>query len=103
MGDAVPQLLFAFVGVEVALIPSGEVKQSARTVPRSIYLSLAITTTLYLLIQLVAQGTLGPELAANDKTPLAEKRRHNFSAVSVTLSWWWAQPFPLLALSPVIF
>lgn len=72
LGDAVLQLLFAFVGVEVALIPSGEVKQSARTVPRSIYLSLAITTTLYLLIQLVAQGTLGPELAANDKTPLAE-------------------------------
>ena len=72
LGDAVLQLLFAFVGIEVALIPSGEVKQSARTVPRAIYLSLAITTILYLLIQIVAQGTLGPELGNNPNTPLAE-------------------------------
>jgi basic amino acid/polyamine antiporter, APA family len=72
LGDAVLQLLFAFVGIEVALIPSGEVKQSARTVPRAIYLSLAITTILYLLIQIVAQGTLGPELGNNLNTPLAE-------------------------------
>ena len=55
-------LLFAFVGIEVALIPSGEVKNPARTVPRAIYLALAVTTVLYLLIQLVAQGILGDSL-----------------------------------------
>jgi len=33
LGDAVILLIFAFVGIEVALIPSGEVKNPARTVP----------------------------------------------------------------------
>ena len=71
VGDSVLLLLFAFFGIEVALIPSGEVKNPARTVPRAIYLSLAITTALYIIIQLVAQGTLGPRLADNTTAPLA--------------------------------
>ncbi len=72
VGDSVLLLLFAFFGIEVALIPSGEVKDPARTVPRAIYLSLAITTALYILIQFVAQGTLGATLASKTVGPLAE-------------------------------
>jgi APA family basic amino acid/polyamine antiporter len=72
LGDAVLRLIFAFVGIEVALIPSGEVKNPARTVPRAIYMALITTTALYLLIQIVAQGTLGADLANYPDTPLAE-------------------------------
>ncbi|HSP44579.1 MAG TPA: APC family permease [Chthoniobacterales bacterium] len=72
LGDSVLLLLFAFFGIEVALIPSGEVKTPARTVPRAIYMALALTTALYILIQVVAQGTLGSNLAAYRDTPLAE-------------------------------
>jgi amino acid transporter len=72
LGDAVILLIFAFVGIEVALIPSGEVKNSARTVPRSAYLALVITTIIYLMIQVVAQGTLGADLAKHPDAPLAE-------------------------------
>ncbi len=72
LGDSVLLLIFAFVGIEVALIPSGEVKNPTRTVPRAIYLALAITTLLYVSIQLVAQGTLGNELSNNSISPLAE-------------------------------
>jgi APA family basic amino acid/polyamine antiporter len=72
LGDSVVVLMFAFVGIEVALIPSGEVKNPARTVPRSIYLALVITTIVYILIQLVAQGTLGSDLANFKDAPLAE-------------------------------
>jgi basic amino acid/polyamine antiporter, APA family len=72
LGDAVILLIFAFVGIEVALIPSGEVKNPARTVPRSAYLALVITTIIYILIQLVAQGTLGVDLANHRDAPLAE-------------------------------
>ena len=72
LGDAVILLIFAFVGIEVALIPSGEVKNPARTVPRSAYLALVITTIIYLMIQLVAQGTLGTDLANHPDAPLAE-------------------------------
>jgi basic amino acid/polyamine antiporter, APA family len=72
LGDAVILLIFAFVGIEVALIPSGEVKNPARTVPRSAYLALVITTIIYILIQIVAQGTLGADLANHPEAPLAE-------------------------------
>jgi len=72
LGDNVIQLMFAFVGIEVALIPSGEVKNPARTMPRAVYLALVITTVLYLMLQLVAQGTLGLSLANYPDSPLAE-------------------------------
>ncbi len=72
LGDSVILLIFAFVGIEVALIPSGEVKNPSRTVPRSAYLALVITTIVYIMIQLVAQGTLGSDLATYKDAPLAE-------------------------------
>src|SRR5882757_5286551 len=72
LGDSVILLIFAFVGIEVALIPSGEVKNPARTVPRSAYLALVVTTIIYITIQLVAQGTLGSDLANYKDAPLAE-------------------------------
>jgi len=62
--------IFAFLGVESALIPSGEVVDPARTVPRAIAIAMAGVTLLYLAVQIVTQGILGPDLAAQ-KTPLA--------------------------------
>lgn len=73
LGDSVLLLMFAFFGIESALTPSGEVRNPARTVPRAIYVALVLTTVLYILIQLVAQGTLGgARLAENTIAPLAE-------------------------------
>jgi APA family basic amino acid/polyamine antiporter len=73
LGNSVLLLMFAFFGIESSLTPSGEVRNPARTVPRAIYLALSLTTVVYILIQLVAQGTLGvPRLAANTSAPLAE-------------------------------
>ncbi len=73
LGDSVLLLMFAFFGIESSLTPSGEVRNPARTVPRAIYLALGITTIIYILIQLVAQGTLGgARLADNTLSPLAE-------------------------------
>jgi len=72
LGDSVILLIFAFVGIEVALIPSGEVKNPARTVPRAAYLALVVTTIIYIMIQLVAQGALGSDLANYKDAPLAE-------------------------------
>ncbi len=78
LGQGVLLLIFAFAGIEVALVPSGEVINPARTVPRAIYLALAITTLLYILIQLVAQGILGAELGKFSAAPLAEAARSFF-------------------------
>ncbi len=64
-------LIFAFAGVESALVPSGEVKNVARTVPRAIFVAMIGITLLYLAIHFVSQGVLGGELAGQS-TPLAE-------------------------------
>ena len=64
-------LIFAFSGVESALVPSGEVKDPARTVPRAIFLAMLAITLLYIAIQLVAQGVLGAALSKST-TPLAD-------------------------------
>ena len=71
LGETVLILIFAFVGIEVALVPSGEVRDPRRTVPRAIFLALGLTTLLYLAIQAVAQGVLGAEMAQHAEAPLA--------------------------------
>ena len=72
-------LIFAYQGIEVALMPSGEVRDPARTMPRAILGALALTTLVYLAIQGIAQGILGPDLATYGGAPLAEaaRRRRN--------------------------
>jgi amino acid transporter len=65
-------LIFAFAGIEGALAPSGEVRDPARTVPRAIALAMIGITALYLVLQVVAQGILGPALAQSTVAPLAD-------------------------------
>jgi APA family basic amino acid/polyamine antiporter len=65
-------LIFAFAGIEVALVPSGEVRDTARTVPRAIALAMVGITLLYIALQTVAQGVLGPALATSTAAPLAD-------------------------------
>ena len=64
-------LVFAFAGIEVALIPSGEVRDPERTVPRAIALAMVGVTILYITLQVVAQGILGPALPQS-AVPLAD-------------------------------
>lgn len=70
-GRAVILALFALIGMETALCASGEVAEPARTIPRALALALATVTVLYVSIQVVAQGILGPALAASS-VPLAD-------------------------------
>jgi APA family basic amino acid/polyamine antiporter len=64
-------LIFAFTGVESALVPSGEMKNPSRTVPWAIAIAMTGITALYVAIQTVAQGVLGPALADAKSAPLA--------------------------------
>ena len=68
-------LFFAFAGIESALVPSGEVKDPARTVPRALFIALIGVTLLYIAIQIVAQGILGPALATESAPLTAAARR----------------------------
>jgi amino acid transporter len=64
-------LIFAFAGVETALVPSGELRDPARTVPRAILIAMVGITLLYIALQVVAQGVLGDALGTST-TPLAD-------------------------------
>ena len=77
-------LVFAYAGVESALVPSGEVRDSARTVPRAVFLAMGIVTLLYIGLQVAAQGVLGPALPGS-ATPLADAAGRVFGAWGVVL------------------
>lgn len=64
-------LIFVFAGIESALVPSGEVRNPSRTVPRAVFLALFIVTIVYVLVQIAAQGVLGASLAGRS-APLAD-------------------------------
>lgn len=64
-------LIFAFLGVESALAPTGEVRDPMRTIPRAIFIAMVGVTLVYLSVQIVALGILGASLAAS-ATPLAD-------------------------------
>jgi APA family basic amino acid/polyamine antiporter len=72
IGRASVVLMFAFIGIEMALVPSGEVRDPARAVPHAVFAALAVTTTAYLLVQATAQRVLGAALPSYDAAPLAE-------------------------------
>ncbi|NUQ19930.1 MAG: amino acid permease, partial [Gemmatimonadaceae bacterium] len=74
-------LIFAFMGVESALVPSGEVRNPARTVPGAIAIAMTGVTVLYIATQVVAQGVLGAGLATSGEAPLA-------SVASAALGGW---------------
>ena len=78
-------LIFAFAGLEVALVPSGEVRDTARTVPRAIAVAMIGITALYLALQVSAQGILGGGLAFAGATPLADAAGAAFGNVGRTL------------------
>jgi amino acid transporter len=85
-------LIFAFAGIEAALVPSGEVQDPARTVPRAVFIAMGVMTLLYAGLQFVAQGVLGPSLATATSAPLAE-------AADAALGGWGR---PLLLVGAVV-
>jgi amino acid transporter len=63
-------LVYAFTGFEMAVIPSGEIRDPQRNIPMALLTAIAMIASVYLLIQIVCIGTL-PELASSQR-PLAD-------------------------------
>ncbi len=64
-------VLFAYSGMETALLPSGEVSNPSSNVPKATLAAIALVVLVYVGLQVVAQGVLGTALA-DSKSPLAE-------------------------------
>jgi amino acid transporter len=72
LGGTVLVLIFAFAGSESALVPSGEVRDPAHTVPRALAIAMVTVMLLYIAVQVVAQRVLGvAALAAATSAPLS--------------------------------
>ena len=82
IGRAVIIALFSLTGIEIALGVSGEVTHPARAIPRALAMGLIPVALLYITIQVVAQGVLGPALALS-RTPLADA----MAAIHPALRW----------------
>lgn len=67
-----PLTMFAFLGLESATVPAGDVKDPKRTIPLATVLGVAIAATVYLLGTLVVMGVLPREALARSAAPFAD-------------------------------
>lgn len=74
-GRAMIVAAFALFGMEASLCASGEVIRPNRAIPRALAVAVVSTTTLYVVIQVIAQGVLGSSLATS-KAPLSDAMGH---------------------------
>ena len=80
---AVLLLVFAFSGFEMAVIPSGEIRDPQRNIAFAMLTSIGIATLFYIMVQVVCIGTL-PELA-NSERPLVDASRHFLGAAGASV------------------
>jgi APA family basic amino acid/polyamine antiporter len=67
--------LFAFMGLESATVPSDNVDDPKRTIPRATMLGTAITTIIYVLSTVVVMGMIPLDQLANSPAPFADAMR----------------------------
>nr|WP_319376512.1 amino acid permease [uncultured Methanoregula sp.] len=65
-------IFFAYTGFARVTIMAEEVKDPEKTIPRSIYLALGISTVIYLLVSIIAIGIAGAPALAQSGSPLAD-------------------------------
>ena len=65
-------IFFAYTGFARVTIMAEEVQDPEKTIPRSIYLALGISTVIYLLVSMVAVGLAGAPALAHSGSPLAD-------------------------------
>ncbi|CAJ1227998.1 hypothetical protein FD38_GL000012 [Levilactobacillus zymae DSM 19395] len=64
-GSAAILIFYAFTGFEALAIAAQEFRNPQRTIPLAIIVVLAVVALLYILIQVVSIGVLGPQLATS--------------------------------------
>jgi basic amino acid/polyamine antiporter, APA family len=64
--------LFAFLGLESATIPSGNIDQPERTIPRATMIGTLVTMVIYILGSFVVMGMIPPAKLATSLAPFAD-------------------------------
>lgn len=84
--------LWAYLGLESATVPSGEVVDPERTIPRATIIGVLIAAAVYISVTTVAIGVVPPERLAVSAAPLAD----------VATSMWGSAGGVLVAIGAVI-
>ena len=70
-----PLTMFAYLGLESATVPAGDVHDPQRTIPRSTILGIAIAATLYVLGTVVVMGLVPREDLVHSLAPFSDAAR----------------------------
>jgi APA family basic amino acid/polyamine antiporter len=69
---AIAIALWAFVGIESATVPAGEIKDPEKNIRKSTIYGTLIAAAVYLIVSIFAMGVLDQATLANSKAPLAD-------------------------------
>lgn len=67
--------LWAFLGLESATVPAGEVVEPAKTIPRATLFGVLLAASVYMAVSAVAMGVLPADQLAASSAPLADVAR----------------------------
>jgi arginine:agmatine antiporter len=67
-----PLTMFAYLGLESATVPAGDVRDARRTIPRSTVLGISIAAALYVLGTIVVLGVVPREQLVHSVAPFSE-------------------------------
>ncbi|WP_436643997.1 amino acid permease [Microbaculum sp. FT89] len=70
-----PLTMFAFLGLESATVPAGDVRDAERTIPRSTVLGITIAALLYVLGTVSVMGVVPQQQLVNSTAPFSEAAR----------------------------
>jgi arginine:agmatine antiporter len=70
-----PLTMFAYLGLESATVPAGDVREPARTIPRSTILGILIAASLYVLGTFVVMGVVPNEQLLKSIAPFSDAAR----------------------------
>lgn len=80
-------IFWAYAGFELAVLPAGEVRNPARTLPRGLLIGMAIATVFYVLTALSVVVTLPWQVAAASPRPLADALGASLSTIGLPGHW----------------
>jgi basic amino acid/polyamine antiporter, APA family len=84
-----PLTMFAFLGIESATVPAGDVIDPKRTIPRATLMGVLVTALVYILGTTVVIGVLPHEVLLNSHAPFADAARAiwgEWAAVIISLA-----------------
>jgi len=84
--EAAAVLFFVYLGFEEIANLSEEVRHPARDIPRAIFLSISVTTILYVLVALAVLAVASPAELAGSAAPLAVVMQHAWPQVGPLMS-----------------